>query len=326
MDWNNLADRVLDGGVPSFDEALSILLSSDDELLEMLHAAFRVRERTHGRDVRVHVLQNAKSGLCPEDCLFCSQALSATSGVDRYKMQTVDEIVAGARKAYDMKAVKYCIVTSTRGPSAKELDTVCEAVRKIKSEVPIHICTSLGLLKEGQAEQLAAAGVDRFNHNLETSRNHFANICSTHSYEDRVSTVRAAKSAGMEACCGGILGMGESEADRVSLAFELRDLEVESIPVNFLDPRPGTPLGDEPRLSPQECLRALAMFRFVNPTRDIRIAGGREVNLRRMQPFALYPANSLFVDGYLTTPGQGFDADMQMIADAGFRVAEIVPE
>jgi len=199
-------------------------------------------------------------------------------------------------------------------------------VRRIKAEMNIRICTSLGLLREGQAEKLAAAGVDRFNHNLETSRNFFPEICSTHSYEDRVATVMAAKRAGMEACCGGIMGMGETDEDRVALAFELRDLEVESIPVNFLDPRPGTPLSESPRLSPADCLRALCMFRFVNPSRDIRIAGGREANLRRMQPLALYPANSLFVDGYLTTPGQGFEADVQMIEDAGFRVAEIVPE
>lgn len=326
MNWNDLADRALSGEAPAFDEALGVLRAPDDELLGLLDAAFRVRSRYHGRDVRVHVLQNAKSGLCPEDCTFCSQSLSAGTGVERYRMQTVEELVEGARRAYEMKAVKYCIVTATRGPSAGELETVCEAVRQIKSEMTINICTSLGLLKEGQAEQLAAAGVDRFNHNLETSRGFFSEICSTHTYEDRIATVRAAKRAGMEACCGGIMGMGETEEDRVALAFELRELEVESIPVNFLDPRPGTPLGDRPRLTPGECLRTLCMFRFVNPTRDIRIAGGREVNLRRMQPFALYPANSLFADGYLTTPGQGFEADMQMIEDAGFRIAEIIPE
>jgi biotin synthase len=321
MDWNDLVDRV-----PTFEEALAVLRSPDDELLAVLDAAFRVRERAHGRDVRIHVLRNAKSGLCPEDCSFCSQSLSAASGVERYRMQTVDELVEGAREAHRMKAVKYCIVTATRGPAASELEIVCEAVRRIKAEMNIRVCTSLGLLREGQAEKLAAAGVDRFNHNLETSRGFFPEICSTHTYEDRVATVVAAKRAGMEACCGGILGMGESDEDRVALAFELRELEVESIPVNFLDPRPGTPLEAAARLSPSDCLRALCMFRFVNPSRDIRVAGGREVNLRRMQPFALYPANSLFVDGYLTTPGQGFEADVQMIEDAGFRVAEIVPE
>jgi biotin synthase len=326
MIWNDLAARALDGIAPTFDQALAVLRSSDDELLAVLDAAFRVRLRAHGRDVRIHVLQNAKSGVCPEDCTFCSQSLSATTGVERYRMQSVDELVEGARRAYEMKAVKYCIVTATRGPSAAELETVCEATRRIKSEMNIHICTSLGLLKDGQAEMLAAAGVDRFNHNLETSRRHFPEICSTHTYDDRIATVRAAKRAGMEACCGGIMGLGESDEDRVELALQLRALEVESIPINFLDPRPGTPLGDVARLTPGDCLRALCMFRFTNPMRDIRIAGGREQNLGRMQALALYPANSLFANGYLTTPGQGFEADVRMIEEAGFRVAEIVPE
>ncbi|MCC6745013.1 MAG: biotin synthase BioB [Acidobacteria bacterium] len=326
MSWNDLAARVLDGYAANFDDALSVLRSADDELLPLLDAAYRLRRAHHGNDVRIHVLQNAKSGVCPEDCSFCSQSMAFDSGVERYRMQSVDEIVEGARRAHAMQAVKYCIVTATRGPSAGELDTVCEAVRQIKAEMDINICTSLGLLKDGQAEQLVAAGVTRFNHNLETARRFFPEICSTHDFEDRIETVRAAKRAGLEACCGGIMGMGETEEDRAALAFELRELEVESIPVNFLDPRPGTPLAGIGRMSPKDCLRTLCMFRFVNPTRDIRIAGGREVNLRRLQPLSLYPANSLFVDGYLTTGGQGYEADIQMIEDAGFRVAAIVAE
>jgi biotin synthase len=324
MNWNELADRALAGDPAGADEALAVLRAPDDELLAVLHAAFRVRSRYHGRDVRIHVLRNAKSGLCPEDCGFCSQSVSHASGVERYQLQSVEQLVAGARQAASMGAVKYCMVTSTRGPSARDLETICEAVRQIKREVRINICTSLGLLKEGQAEQLAAAGVDRFNHNLESSRRHFPEICSTHDFDERIQTVKRARAAGMEACCGGIMGMGESLEDRVSLAMELRELEVESIPVNFLDPRPGTPLGNQPRLSPHDCLRALAMFRFVNPSRDIRVAGGREVNLRHLQSLALYPANSIFSNGYLTTPGQGPDADQRMIADAGFRLAELV--
>lgn len=323
--WNLLASTCLDGGVPSREDALSVLTSSNDELLDVLGAAFRVRRAHHGRDVRIHVLKNAKSGLCPEDCAFCSQSVHFHTGVDRYQLQSVEELVAGAREAAAMGAVKYCMVTSTRGPSERDLDVVCEAVRRIKSELNLNVCTSLGLLREGQAERLAAAGVTRFNHNLESSRDHFGEICHTHSYDDRIATVRAVKAAGMEACCGGIMGMGETLEDRVQLAFELRALEVESIPVNFLDPRPGTPLGDLPRLTPQDCLRALAMFRFVNPSRDIRVAGGREVNLRQLQPLALYPANSIFCNGYLTTGGQGPEADLAMIAAAGFRVAELVP-
>lgn len=324
MDWNSLADRTLAGHDVTTDEALAVLRAPDDDLLPLLHAAFRLRARHHGRDVRIHVLRNAKSGLCPENCAFCSQSVAFHTEAPRYQMQTVEELVDGAREAARMGAVKYCMVTSTRGPSQRELDVVCEAVRRIKAEVHIRVCTSLGLLREGQAEQLAAAGVDRFNHNLEASRRYFPEICSTHGFDDRVQTVRRARAAGMEACCGGIMGMGETEEDRVQLALELRELEVESIPVNFLDPRPGTPLGETPRLSPQDCLRALCMVRFVNPSRDIRVAGGREVNLRHLQPLALYPANSLFCNGYLTTPGQGYEADLRMIADAGFQVAELV--
>lgn len=324
--WDTLADEALAGNAPSRADALAVLQADDDELLPLLNAAFRVRKRFHGRDVRLHVLRNAKSGLCRENCSFCSQAIGAYSGVDRYRMQTVEQLVEGARKAHEMGAVKYCMVTATRGPSDKELDVICEAVRQIKAEMNINICTSLGLLTEAHAARLVEAGVNRFNHNLETSREYFPKVCQTHSFDDRVRTVKIAKAAGMEACCGGIMGMGETIQDRVDLAFTLRELEVESIPVNFLDPRPGTPLADVQKMTPVECLKCLCMFRFVNPTRDIRVAGGREVVLKHMQPLALYPANSIFSEGYLTTPGQGYEQDMAMLEEAGFRLAELVHE
>lgn len=324
--WDGLAEQALAGNAPSREDALAVLRAEEDELLPLLHAAFRVRRRFHGRDVRLHVLRNAKSGLCRENCAFCSQAIGAYSGVDRYPMQTVEQLMEGARKAYEMGAVKYCMVTATRGPSERELDVICEAVRRIKAEMNIKICTSLGLLTEAHAAKLAAAGVDRFNHNLETSRAHFPKVCQTHTFEDRVRTVKIAKAAGMEACCGGIMGMGETDEDRVDLAFTLRELEVESIPVNFLDPRPGTPLANVPKLTPFECLKCLCMYRFVNPTRDIRVAGGREVVLKQLQPLALYPANSMFSEGYLTTGGQGYEKDMEMLREAGFHLAELVHE
>jgi biotin synthase len=324
--WNELAEKALAGVAPGRGEALAVLESDDDQLLALLHAAFTVRHRFHGRDVRLHVLRNAKSGLCRENCAFCSQAIGSYSGVERYRLQTVEELLDGARKAHEMKAVKYCIVTATRGPADRDLDVICEATRRIKAEISIKVCASLGLLNDAQAQRLAAAGVDRFNHNLEASREFFPKICQTHTYDDRVATVKRARAAGMEACCGGIMGMGETLEDRVDLAFALRELEVESIPVNFLDPRPGTPLADVPRIKPADGLRALCMFRFVNPSRDIRVAGGREVNLKHLQPLALYPANSMFTEGYLTTGGQGYERDRAMIEDAGFRVAELVEE
>ena len=321
--WDRLADRVLGGEPIDRCEALAVAEAPDDELLAVLHAAFRVRSHHHGRRVRVHVLQNARSGTCPENCSFCSQSTHFHAEVPRYRMQGVEDLVEAAGRAVAMGAVTYCMVTSTRGPSAKELDTVCEATRRIKERFPVRVCTSLGLLREGQADALAAAGVDRYNHNLESSERFFPQVCTTHTFEDRRRTVRSAKSAGLEACCGGILGMGETREDWVDLAFALRDLEVDSVPVNFLDPRPGTPLAGTERLRPQDCLKGLALFRLTNPAADVRVAGGREANLGSLQPLALWAANSMFTNGYLTTPGAEPSADAKMIEEAGFEAEEV---
>ncbi len=324
--FGELADRAIAGGAGGEigrDEARAVLRVSDDDLLGVLDAAYRVRRAFHGKKVRIHVLQNAKSGSCPEDCRFCSQSAHYETPAGEYKIQTVEEIVDGARRAKRAKAWKYCIVTATRGPSSKDLDIVCEAVTRIKAEMDLTICTSLGLLTAEKAKRLKDAGVDRFNHNLESSERYFPEVASTHTYADRVNTVKLAKQAGMEACCGGIVGMGESEDDVLDLAFALRELAVESVPVNFLDPRPGTPFADVPRMSPSQCLKVLAMFRFLHPRADLRVAGGREVNLRWLQPLALYAVNSIFTSGYLTTPGATPSADHQMIKDLGFEVEEV---
>jgi biotin synthase len=319
-DWSAIGRRACEGGAPTRDEALAALRAPDTELLPLLHAASLPRERHFGRRVRVHVLQNAKSGLCPEDCGFCSQSSVAAGPVKKYRMLSKDELVEGAERARAMDAVVYCMVTSTREPSEQELETVCAAAREIRGRMDIRLCASLGLLTEEKARRLKDAGVDRFNHNLETTEARFPSVCSTHTWRDRVETVRIAQRAGMVACCGGIFGMGETDEDRVEMAFTWRELGVESIPVNFLDPRPGTPLGDASRMSPAACLKALALVRLVNPSRDIRLAGGRETNVRALQPLALYAVNSIFTNGYLTTPGQGPDADRRMIEDAGFEI------
>jgi len=318
LDWNELADRALEGDPLTKRDATEVVEAPDDQLLPILHAAFRVRRSHHGRKVRIHVLQNAKSGVCPEDCSFCSQSMEFESDVEQYGMQRVEEIVEAAGEAYDKGAATYCIVTATRGPASSEVEIVCEATRRIKKKYPMDVCASLGLLEEGQADQLAEAGVDRYNHNLETSERHFSNVVSTHDWSDRVATVMQAKEAGMEACCGGILGLGEEKNDWVELAFALREIGVESVPINFLNARPGTPLEDADPVAAQDALKALAMFRFVHPEADVRMAGGREVVLDQMQPLALYPANSFFTEGYLTTPGQGDSKDYRMIQQAGF--------
>jgi biotin synthase len=322
MNYDGMADEVISGSALSREQAMDLASSPDVEILTLLSAAFKIRRRFHGRTVNLHILQNAKSGLCPEDCKFCSQSTRYGGDAERYPIKTVEDLLAGARTALASGAVTYCMVTSTRGPSARELQTVCEASRQIKGEMPgLRLCASLGLLADGQAGELKRAGVDRYNHNLETSPRHFPEIVTTHSIQDRVSTVKLSRAAGLEACCGGILGMGEDVEDWVDLALLLRELEVESVPVNFLDPRPGTPLGAQPRMSPVACLRALSMFRFVLPKVDLRIAGGREATLRSMQPLALFAANSMFTEGYLTTPGAKSSVDLRMIAEAGFEPA-----
>jgi biotin synthase len=321
--WLSLAERAIAGDVLTRAESLAILDCPDDELLSLLDAAFRVRRHFHGRKVRLHVLANAKSGACPEDCKFCSQSSSYDTPAEVYPLQSVEQIVDGARRAKRARAWKYCIVTATRGPSRRDLDVICEAVRRIKSEIDITVCTSLGNLTPEKAARLKEAGVDRFNHNLETSARHYPEVVSTHTYEDRVSTVKIAKQAGLEACCGGIVGMGEGADDVVDLALALRELDVESCPVNFLDPRPGTPFAGLPRVTPGYCLKVLALFRLLLPRTDLRVAGGREVNLRWMQPLALYAVNSIFTSGYLTTPGAAPSADHQMILDLGFEIEEV---
>lgn len=318
--WSALADAALAGTVISRDQARAVLQTPPDELLALLDAAFRVRRHHWGRRVSLHVLENAKLGACPEDCGFCSQSSKHSSPGGEAPMKSVDDLVDAARKAHAARAKRYCMVTATRGPSQRDLDTICEAARRIKSEMDIELCASLGLLTEAKAQRLVESGVDRFNHNLETSERHYDQIVSTHSWKDRVETVQIAKRAGMDTCCGGIVGLGESEEDLLDLAFALRDLDVDSVPVNFLDARPGTPLAGYPLVEPGLALRALCMFRFVHPRTDLRVAGGREITLRALQAFALYPANSIFTQGYLTTGGATPHADHQMIRDAGFEL------
>ena len=322
MDWNAIGERVLEGGSITKEEALAVLESSNDELLDIAQAAFRIRRKYFGKTVSIHLLQNVKSGICPEDCTFCSQSSKYKNDVERYTMQTVETIVDGAQAAVDRNAKRYCMVASSRAPSPKELEVVCEATRIIKQKHPsLEICSSLGLLTEDKAQQLKEAGVNRFNHNLETSENFFPEVVTTHDFEERIHTAKTAKKVGLDLCCGGLYGMGESLQDRVDLAFALADLDVDSVPVNFLDPRPGTPFYGKPNpLNPNDCIRALCMMRFVCPSAEIRVAGGREKTLRGLQSLALYPANSIFTAGYLTTGGAEYDEDKQMIEDAGFEI------
>ena len=211
-------------------------------------------------------------------------------------------------------------MASGRGPSWGEIEYLSEAVRTIRDEVGIKVCCSVGLLDEPKAKALKDAGVDQLNHNLNTSEEFYSEICTTHTYQDRLDTLRAARSAGLNLCTGAIFGMGESDDDVIDTLMALRDLAPQSIPINFLIPIEGTPLQDVHRLTPYQCLRILCLARFLNPRQEIRISGGREFHLRSLQAMALYPANSLFVEGYLTTPGQSTKDAWQLIEDMGFEI------
>lgn len=318
--WMELAERVLAGGAVKNEEALSILECPDDDVLLLMHAAFQIRKRYFGKKVKLNMIVNAKSGLCPENCGYCSQSSISSAPINTYQMVNKATIVAGAKQAHDLNAGTYCIVASGRGPSNAEIDTVVEAVKEIKDQYGLKICACLGILKPDQAQRLKEAGVDRYNHNINTSANNYSNITTSHTYDDRVKTVELAKESGLSPCSGVIVGMKEAKQDVVDMAFSLKALDADSIPVNFLNAIDGTPLEGVHELKPLYCLKVLALFRFVNPNKEIRISGGREVNLRTLQPLGLYAANSVFIGDYLTTAGQEESKDYQMLRDLGFEI------
>ena len=319
-DYGMFATKAFNDEVLTRAECRTVLKTPDEDLLALLHAAFTVRSQSFGKTVRLQMLQNAKSGACQEDCHYCSQSAISKASIDRYGLLSPADMREGARRAASAKAQRYCIVISGRSPLDREITEIAEAVRAIKRDIPIQICCSLGLLDETQARRLKDAGVDRINHNLNTSEAYDASICTTHSYQDRLTTIRNARAAGLEICSGGIVGMGESDEDLIDLAMALREVRPDSIPINTLHPVAGTPLEHCRHLTPTRCLKVLCLFRFLHPKTEIRIAGGREHNLRSLQPLALYPADSVFVNGYLTTPGQPAAEVWQMITDLGFQI------
>lgn len=319
---DGLAAAALEGVPPSRRDALALLRLDDELLLDAVAAAARVRRRFFGNRVKLNFLINMKSGACPEDCSYCSQRRGSEADVLRYPWLKPEELLELADAAVAGGARRVCLVAAGRGPNERDMGRVEAGVAAIRERHPeLEICTCLGLIEAEQATRLREAGADAYNHNLNTSEARYGEVCSTHTYEDRVRTVRCAEGAGLSACSGAIFGMGESDEDVVDVAFSLRELEPASVPVNFLIPFEGTPLEGEWRLTPRRCLRILVLFRLVMPGVELRLGGGREIHLRGLQPLALHVANSVFVGDYLTSEGQAAATDLEMIADAGFVVA-----
>lgn len=320
-----LATDVLNGTQVTLQQAIALLETPDDQLLDLLQAAYKIRKTYYGNVVKLNYLVNAKSGLCPEDCSYCSQAKGATSEIPKYSLMSSDEMVQRAQRAVENGASTCCLVISGRGPSKREVNAVSEATQEIKKRWPgLKVCACLGLLEAEQAEQLKSAGVDRYNHNLNTAEDHYQSICSTHTYADREATVKHAVDQGMSPCSGLIVGMQETREQLLNTLFALKEIQADSIPINFLVPIEGTSLAKSAYpLTPQFCLKVLCVARFICPEVEIRCSAGREKHLRTLQPMSLYPANSWFVSDYLTTAGQAEELDHQMISDLGFEIERV---
>jgi biotin synthase len=317
-----LAESLASGSLLSADQAYALADLPSACLPQLFAAASRVREQYFGNMISLCSIINAKSGRCPEDCAFCAQSSHHATGVACYPLLEHDTLLAGARSVADYGAACYGIVTSGSGISeGDELAQVCAAIRAIRAEGLVAPGASLGTLTSVAAAQLKAAGLVTYHHNLETSRSFFPQICTTHSYEDDVATVRLAKQTGLRVCCGGLFGLGETMAQRVELALTLRELQVDSVPVNFLDPVAGTPMASMNQLTPLACLQTIALYRLILPDIPITICGGRQRNLRELQSWVfLAGASGIMTGNYLTKEGCQPDDDRKMIEDQGLVV------
>jgi biotin synthase len=301
---------------PSYEDACALAGLSDKHTLDLIFCANKIRETFKKDRVFTCAIINAKSGSCSEDCAFCAQSAHHRTGVDTYPLLTGPELIENAVRMQEAGATNYSMVTSGPRLSPGEIDTIGRAAEEIKKETDMTVCASLGSLTGQQAQQLKESGITNYHHNLETARSFFDQICTTHEYDDDIQTLAHARASGMRICSGGILGMGETWEQRVELAVTLRELEVDSIPLNFLNPIPGTRLAGRPLTPPMEALKSISLFRFVNPDRDITICGGREVALKDFQSWIFAAgANGVMVGNYLTTKGRGIEEDMDMIRE-----------
>lgn len=318
-------EQVLGRGIGlSLDDITEVLRLPDDKLPELLQLAHDVRLKWCGEEVEVEGIVSLKTGGCPEDCHFCSQSGSFTSPV-RGVWLNIPELVEAARQTAKSGASEFCIVAAVRGPDKKLMSQVRDAITAINEAVDINIACSLGMLTQEQVDDLKAMGVHRYNHNLESARSFFGNVVTTHSWEERVETCQLVKDSGMELCCGGLVGMGESLEQRAELAAELAELGPHEVPLNFLNPRPGTPFGDLPIMEANDALRTIAAFRLAMPTTILRYAGGRELTLGDMgtRDGLLGGINAVIVGNYLTTLGRDAEKDLDLLHELKMPIKEL---
>jgi len=315
--------KILSGRDLSFDEADSLIkINEACDLQALFETANRVREKFRGDRVDLCSITNAKSGNCSQDCAFCAQSSHHNTKANTYPFVSVEEILERAKHAFDSKAHRFCIVTSGCFVDEKELQEICRVVTLIKKNFPtLKMDASLGKLTREQARSLKDAGLDRYNHNIETTESLFGQICTTHSFKDRLETIRILKEVGIEVCCGGIIGLGENDRQRIEFAFYLKELDVDCVPINFLNPVGGTPLENNKIPEPLELLKIISVFRLILPKKQIRICGGRQKNLGQHQSRIFFAgADAIIIGDYLTTKGSQPNEDLQMISDLGLRI------
>jgi biotin synthase len=314
-----LAETVLAGNVLSRPDIDKLAEQSKTDLDDLLYWANEIRKQNFSNKVQVCSIVPGRLGGCDQDCAFCAQSVRYNTHIDKKpKVLNDEEVLAAARKAKEKGVGHFGIVYSGRAVSEKEITRLERLIEQITNEIGIPVCGGFGILGEAQLKRLAKAGMQRYNHNLETSRRHYGDIVTTHSYDDRINTVKASSAAGLGLCTGGLFGIGESEADRIDMALQIRDLNVDMAPLNFLHPIPGTPMGDQTPLAPHEILRIIALYRFILPRTNLKVAGGRVLNLRDMQSWIFYAGCTSIITGdYLTTAGRAVEDDMRMLSDLG---------
>ncbi len=322
--YRTIEEKGLSGIQPTDSEIYS-LVKIENNLTDLISVADKIRRKFKGKKVKFCSIVNAKSGMCGQDCAFCGQSSYHKTRISKYPLLDTEVIVKSAMDAAHNGAAKFSIVTSGKSINSRgEIEKIKSAIKRIKSETSLECCASLGILGKEFFGELKDAGLDRYHHNLETSRSFFPQICTTRLYQENIDTIRAAKKAGLITCCGGIFGMGESPEQRIELALTLKELDSDSIPINFLNPVKNTRLENIPLLKPLEALKIISIFRIVFPTKDIIICGGREVVLRSLQPMMfLAGANGMILGDYLTTKGRSIKHDLEMIKDLGFNFGKI---
>ena len=320
LDLKTIKSKSLKNEFLTREECKEVLNCPDSKINELIDTVYEIRKKYKGNLVEIQILTNAKSGNCSQDCKYCAQSCVSKANIEKYPLIEYDKLLQHGKIGLDKKVARHCIGLSGIKFTDKQIDDFCDYVKNLKKEVNTDICCSIGFLTREQAKKLKEAGVNRINHNLNTGRNNYSNICSTHTYDERIKNIEMFQDVGFEMCCGGIIGLGENDDDIIDMLMDVKNINPKSVPINFLIPIKGTPFEKQnlEKLTPEYCLKVLCLARLLNPQADVRCAAGRELYIKEKQNLMLKIVNSIFASGYLTADGQGIDDTIKLVKSAGF--------